>query len=503
MRKPRPKPLRNVLKAPATTALLCLTLGCARVSGSGGSPPGVDASPASGARDAVAQDPPLGPGDATTPSSDAGAPAADGSIGPPGECPGGTSTSLTGTTYAPNGKLPLFNVAVYVPSTPLVPFAAGVSCDRCGGTTVHALAAAVSDEQGRFRITNVPAGKDVPLVFQVGKWRRKVILPNVVACQENAITDPNLTRLPRNRQEGDMPKIAITTGSCDMLGCLPSKIGVDTAEFGVAGDDKPVTYYQGAKNIPPGIPAGVTLIVPELGPPDMTPAETLWRNDSELGKYDLTLLSCECDEYTSNKGAAAYAAMASYLARGGRIFGTDYMYVWYRYSADSALAATLDISGGARQANSPMVIDTSFPKGKALADWMKFLDPGLTYGQITSDTVFSNLNSAMPATTQVWATSTSPGSTTLGPRIVSVNTPVNVPSDQQCGRAVHLDAHISPAPALRATVGADAGMPGFKFPQDCGTTLNKGEEALAFLFFDLAACVQKDTMPVVPPIIIP
>jgi hypothetical protein len=46
-------------------------------------------------------------------------------------------------------------------------------------------------------------------------------------------------------------------------------------------------------------------------------------------------------------------------------------------------------------------------------------------------------------------------------------------------------------------------MQGFKFPQDCGTTLNKGEEALAFLFFDLAACVQKDTMPVVPPIIVP
>ena len=49
----------------------------------------------------------------------------------------------------------------------------------------------------------------------------------------------------------------------------------------------------------------------------------------------------------------------------------------------------------------------------------------------------------------------------------------------------------------------DAGTPGFKFPQDCGTTLNKGEETLAFLFFDLALCVQKDTMPEIPPIIIP
>jgi hypothetical protein len=479
--------------------MACLSVGCARVGGGGGRVP--DAGPPQGPKDAT-DAPPPGPRDAATPGGDATASSADAPIAPPGQCPGGGTTSLTGTTYAPNGKLPLFNVAVYVPSAPLAPFAEGVTCDRCGGTTVRALASAVSDEQGRFRLTNVPAGKDVPLVFQVGKWRRRVVVPNVVACQENAVTDPNLTRLPRNRQEGDLPRIAITAGGCDMLGCLPVKIGVDTAELGVAGDDKPVTFYKGASNIPPGLPPGITLIAPELGPPNMTPAETLWRSESELGKHDLTLLSCECDEYLANKGAAAYQAMARYLARGGRIFGTDYMYVWYRDSPDSALRGTLGIQGGAPPGDSPMVIDTSFPKGKALADWMKFLDRSLTYGQIPSDVVFSNLNSAMPATTQVWATSTKPGSTIPGPRIVSVNTPAGAPGDQQCGRAIHLDAHISPAPGFRGVVG-DAGMQGFKFPQDCGTTLNKGEEALAFLFFDLAACVQKDTMPVVPPIIVP
>ena len=40
------------------------------------------------------------------------------------------------------------------------------------------------------------------------------------------------------------------------------------------------------------------------------------------------------------------------------------------------------------------------------------------------------------------------------------------------------------------------------FPVNCGTSLSKGEEALAFLFFDLAACIQDDTRPVVPPIIV-
>jgi hypothetical protein len=469
--------------------IACLSVSCARV-GNGGGTPVVDAAPPSRSRDA------------TTPSNDVAAPPAaiDASSEPPSQC----ATTLTGTAYAPNGKLPLFNVAVYVPSAPLAPFAKGVSCDRCGGTTVRAVTAAVSDEHGRFRLANVPAGKDVPLVFQVGKWRRKVTIPNVLACQENALTDANLTRLPRNRQEGDMPQIALTTGACDMLACLPLKLGIDTAEFGVAGGGKALTYYKGTQDPAPLASPNMMLINHQFGPPNMTLAETLWRDESELAKHDLALLSCQCGEAIDDKGAAAYQAMVRYLARGGRIFGTHFMYVWYRYSPDNALGATLDIAGGVQEAQSPMVIDTSFPKGKALADWMKFLDPGLRYGQIPGNTVFADLKRAMPATTQVWATSTDLGSTTSGPRIVSINTPVGTPSDQQCGRAIHLDAHISPSPPLYGTapVGTDAGA-GFQFPNDCGTTLNKGEEALAFMFFDLAACVQTDTAPVVPPIIVP
>jgi hypothetical protein len=44
---------------------------------------------------------------------------------------------------------------------------------------------------------------------------------------------------------------------------------------------------------------------------------------------------------------------------------------------------------------------------------------------------------------------------------------------------------------------------GSRFPDNCGAGLSKGEEALAFLFFDLASCIQDDTRPVVPPIIVP
>ena len=48
------------------------------------------------------------------------------------ECAGAPPTSISGTTYAPNGKLPLYNVTVYVPNAALEPFPAGITCDRCG-----------------------------------------------------------------------------------------------------------------------------------------------------------------------------------------------------------------------------------------------------------------------------------------------------------------------------------------------------------------------------------
>jgi hypothetical protein len=404
-------------------------------------------------------------------------------------CAGSSTTSLSGTVFTPNGKLPLYNVAVYVPNAPLAPLPVGMTCDRCGTTASgKPIASAISDAQGRFRIDNVPAGKDIPLVIQVGKWRRQVTIPEVRPCMDNPITDPQLTRLPRNRREGDLPRVAITTGQCDGLACTMAKLGVDASEMGVMGQDRPFTYFLGNSG---------------AGPAGMAPARALWDDPAELAKYDFLVLNCVCKEFANNpaevpnRNSVSFDAVTRYLNAGGRAFASDFEYVWAKYSPDPRLAGAIKFTTPETKADGdrPITIDTGTPKSKALADWMKFVDPAALYGEIPAREVFDNLRRP-PAGAQIWASSPS---SRLGkaegihPRVVTFNTPVGAPADQQCGRFTFFDLHLSePVTAI-----------GDAFPSGCGAELTKAENALAFFLFDLAACIQEDNTPPAPPVIIP
>ena len=146
-------------------------------------------------------------------------------------CADGGKTTVHGTVYDPAGKVPLYNVVVYVPKGDVPPLTSGASCDRCDGNSVSALASALTDTHGNFVFNDVPVGTDIPLVMKVGKWRRQIKIPTVTACTDLALTDVNETRLPRNQSEGDIPLIAIATGGADSMECLPRRMGIDDSEF--------------------------------------------------------------------------------------------------------------------------------------------------------------------------------------------------------------------------------------------------------------------------------
>lgn len=389
------------------------------------------------------------------------------------DCPGGGETTLTGTVYAPNGTLPLYNAIVYVPNTDPDPLTVGVSCDTCGAVTGQPVVTALTGSDGTFTLHNMPVGTDVPLVIQIGKWRRQVKIPTVTACQENKVTDHDLTRLPKNQQEGNMPHIALTTGGCDNLGCMLPKVGIDPAEFGNMNDgpSKAVHVFNGSGG---------------EGPASAPAAMKLWGDSSVVNSYDMMILSCECQEALSSKGgnknAAPFGIITDYLKAGGRIFTTDFMYTWYRYSPDGDLAGATNIRGGAPSGGDPMTVNTGFPKGQALSDWLNTV--GVPGGKITPDAMFSNIVSVDATRTQDWADSPSPN----GPRVFTVNVPVGVPAAQQCGKGVHIDAHVNNTDKVDQT-----------YPASCNTPLNPAEHLLAFFFFDLASCIQDDTKPPEPP----
>jgi hypothetical protein len=207
----------------------------------------------------------------------------------------------------------------------------------------------------------------------------------------------------------------------------------------------------------------------------------------------MLILSCECSERFgtgagATKSQASVDAMTAYLTAGGRIFTTDFMYTWYRYTQDPGLKSAAVITGGAPVGNNPMKLDTSFPKGQALSDWMaKVAGNGVS---VTADTVFSNLQSLDPTKTQHWASSPTPPKSDV-PRVFTVNVPVGVPAEQQCGKGVHIDAHVNDDPP--DTVGTQYPTTG------CGTPLKPAENLLAFFFFDLASCIQDDSEAPKPP----
>jgi hypothetical protein len=100
-------------------------------------------------------------------------------------CVPGASTTVSGTVYDPTGKVPLHDVVVYVPNREA--FTPGVSCDRCGFAVDNPIAFALTDANGKFVLKDVPVGADIPVVIQIGKWRRQFNISDVPRCVETAL----------------------------------------------------------------------------------------------------------------------------------------------------------------------------------------------------------------------------------------------------------------------------------------------------------------------------
>jgi hypothetical protein len=405
-------------------------------------------------------------------------------------CP--TPTTLTGKVYDPAGKNPLYHVAVFAPKNvgALPRIVPGTrTCNTCDVPIGDYWAAATTDETGSFTLQGVPTGNGVPLVLQIGKWRR-IVPVNTKDCAVTAVPDKSL-RLPHNRGEGDMPQMALLTGGLDDLGCFLRRVGIDSTEYSAPGAGGRLDIYQGVSSAlgvslgnGPGLSSGTAGNCTGAGCP-------LWASKQSLEAYDIVILACEGGENNQTKPASAMTAMHDWLGEGGKVFATHFHYTWFKNGpADfQGVANWLGTSAGIGMGN--YQIDASFPKGKSFERWLDLVGgaTGATIALNGVATSVSNVNA--PTTRWIYDTKTNPNDT----KYMSFGTPIGgLPGvdageggKAYCGKAVFSDLHAG-------------GSPSGDVPGACKTTdLSPQEKALEFLFFDLSACVQDDTQPVFTP----
>jgi hypothetical protein len=280
-------------------------------------------------------------------------------------------TSLSGTVFAPDGALPMYNAVVYVPGAPLDPLLDGPANPACVSGAPVALTR--TDVSGRFKLDNVPTVRNLPVVIQLGKWRREITVSTVNDCADLALPASE-TRLPRTTAEGHLPRIAVTTGFAECLECLVRKVGVADSEFSSGTGTGRVQLYTE--------PDAFTL---QVGGASIEAASAL---QTRMMQYDILLFSCDGTE--SIKQPAVQQILLDYVNAGGWAWLSHLQARWVAPLTPPPPPppfprfAQFDFLNTVQPPASVMArIDTATPKGRLFADWMNRVGAASSDGVMT------------------------------------------------------------------------------------------------------------------------
>ena len=450
-------------------------------------------------------------GSCTAPQACGGDPSKPGQCGCTGICAqiptcsgdggAGTTTTLSGKVYDPAGNLPLYHVLVYIPNNPsdpgLQPFPAGITCDVCGAEAAgDPLVTTYTGTDGTFTLTGVPVGTSIPLVIQIGRWRRQFTFPISNSCAPNSIPDQTLL-MPSTHMQGDMPRVAVLTGSFDPVECMLLKIGINQSEFTVPGGPGYIQFYTANDpSAPAGAQEGAGAVIGTTTPTQ----DALFATSGgpggtpEINNYDMTIL--ECEGYPETQSGTEQQALAAYAGAGGRVFSSDYTYTWMYQNPLLMGAAAWDVNQDGNGSAEVGIIDQppANPTGSAFQTWLTPVFASAQNDYVLLNPVFHN-TSAIVSPTQPWLHSQEEGGAVTTPIHFTFNTPIGAPSANQCGRITFSDWHAQ---------GNNLRSAGTTFPSACPTCqvggqtsyecpLTPQEAILEFMLFDLSACVQPYT----------
>jgi len=381
-------------------------------------------------------------------------------------CSGNATTSITGTVYAPNGTDPLPNVTVYIPNAPVDAFTPGVSCPVVGAPPSGSpLVGTTTDVNGNFTLIDVPVGSNIPLVIISGRWRRQLVIPTTVSCQNTAMP-ASFAVMPQNQSQGDIPKIAIATGSADSAECVLLKMGISQSEFTDPTGSGRINIFGGGG-------AGGTGVVIDSGTPSQA---SLMGNASTLDQYDVLMLPCEGSAYL--KPAQELANLVNFANAGGRVYSSHFSYSWmYQNPPFNTVAKwlgqTIDLPDGIATVN------TGFTAGQTLSTWLQEVGATTTPGQMSISTLRQD-QSGVNAPTQSWMALNDAGAGNPVMQFV-FDTPI-APAGQvinQCGRVLYNEYHVENASGTGTGTG--------NFPSECTLSgaMTPQEKLLEYMLFEL------------------
>ena len=432
----------------------------------------------------------------------------------------GVSTWLAGLNPAINqAPDPVPNVLVYIPNDPtqVAALNSGFTANTCpscsADVTGNPLTSTYTAFDGTFTLSNVPVGNNIPLIIQMGRWRRQFTVNIASACNPNGSTTTNVFNLPQNHTQGNIPLTAISTGNADQLECVLLKMGIDQAEFvaNTAATGGRIHVYGGG-------PLGTT-DAGNIGEPDpgstvtgSNPEATLMANGGTFLNYDQIMLPCWGGPIS--KPASELANLGSYANAGGHLFATHFSYTWLYNNPAFAGIASWDVNAngndtapnnpGAGEYGTNGVVftgkvstvvppDPPAPNAGVFDEWLKLVGSLSSTNPDEVALIGARHDVDTPAKNGAydWIDGTDPapkaGSSASMLLHFTFNTPV--PSQTadggggSCGHAIFSDFHVTGAGGGVATSN------GTTFPNECThAALTKQEKILEYMIWDLGAC---------------
>ncbi len=344
-----------------------------------------------------------------------------------------------------------------MPKGEVEPLPPGNQCDLCQLLTSGIWIQTHSSASGEFSLEAVPVGP-IKVVIQLGRFRR--ILSLETKCGETRALAAEETRLPRNRKEGDVPRVAVVTGAVDKMEHVLAKIGLEEVDL-----------YSGKYTTPGKTPIFADLL-------DSPP---------KLMQYHILLVNCLTNYENRLDSSATVKVLQDFVAAGGRLFVDDLSYEFVEWPFPHAVDFEPDPASAHKDTTVPQGPKDGAQLGDATGTVQAtILDPGLkkwlaqfpgtvnANGMVPIEGFLSHwavMNSA-GSSAKVWVEGPVSFTGGKGTRPLSVSLDTVASDGKRCGRVAFNSYHTVPYES----------SPTAPFvPQ---------ERILQYLFFKVAACME-------------